>query len=405
MGVTTKRVWLAPLALAAVVAAVIVSIVLVTGSGNGHPSSSRPALLHLGADGGAVLAADSTADGDVSPGGSPYVLDGSLPDGQPEDQPVWRIAGADRAAADRVVTALGLEGTPTRIDGGWVLRAPDNNRLIVRDDGSWSFGMDCYADQPVSDEAADVMCATATAGGSGGAAVGAAPDASATPEPGDPPEPVDPPQTVPHPAPQLTAGPSTDDARSDAAAILEELGLTDARVTVSPGTPTTMVQAAYDVHGISTVGFTTTLSFDGDDQLVTGDGWLPDIVQGDSYPVVTAQRAFELLQQQPRPMLEMCMRRTDGKPGCADIPPTVITGATLGLSMAQDGGHPTLVPAWLFSVKGQVEPLVQIAVEASYLAPPATASDDPTETPPNPGVPPNGGETKPVVTPVGASPA
>jgi hypothetical protein len=199
--------------------------------------------------------------------------------------------------------------------------------------------------------------------------------------------------------PAFTDGPTASAARADADAILSRLGLADARVTATEGTPTTTVQASYDVHGTTTIGFSTTLSFDGNDQLVSGDGWLPDVVQGDTYPVVTAQRAFELLQQQPRPMMEMCLRRPDGQPGCADIPPTVITGATLGLSMAQDDGRPTLVPAWLFTVKGQDEPLAQIAVEPTYLAPPTTATDDPSA------VPPSSGDTKPVVTPAGASPA
>jgi hypothetical protein len=67
--------------------------------------------------------------------------------------------------------------------------------------------------------------------------------------------------------------------------------------------------------------------------------------------------------------------------------------------MAQDDGRPTLVPAWLFTVKGQDEPLAQIAVEPTYLAPPTTATDDPSA------VPPSSGDTKPVVTPAGASPA
>ena len=404
---TTRRVWLVPLALAAAVTAVIVSVFALTGSGKGPHTSSRPALLHLATDTAAVRAAVGapTAGGDVTPGGSPYVLDGALPDGQPADQLVWRVGSADADAAGRIADALSLDGSPTRIDGGWVLRAPHGNRLLVRDDGSWSFGMDCYAGQPVSDESADVMCAAAASGSGGSVAAPppddapadqpSAPDATASPDPGNPPEPVDPPQ----PMPTFTNGPTSSTARADADPILRQLGLADARVTVSEGTPTTSVQASYDVHGTTTVGFTTTLSFNGDDQLVTADGWLSDVAQGDSYPVITAQRAFDLLQQQPRPMLEMCMRRPDGKPGCADIPPTVITGAALGLSMAQDGGRPTLVPSWLFTVKGQDEPLVQIAVEPSYLAPPVTATDDPTAEPPG------GGDTKPVVTPVGASPA
>ena len=45
--------------------------------------------------------------------------------------------------------ALGLSGSPTRVDGGWALR-DGANRLVVRDNGSWSYGMDCAPDQPVS---------------------------------------------------------------------------------------------------------------------------------------------------------------------------------------------------------------------------------------------------------------
>src|SRR5207302_10359590 len=151
-------------------------------------------------------------NGDVKPGSAPYVLDGTLPDGQPADRPVWRVGDADRHAASRVARALHLDETPTRIDGGWVLRSGGDNRLLVRDDGSWSYGMDCFADQPVSDEKPGVMCASAA----GGVAVAA-----------PPPEPVDPPQR----APTFIAGPSAADARADAAPILDALGLADARMT------------------------------------------------------------------------------------------------------------------------------------------------------------------------------
>lgn len=382
---TAKRGWLAPLALAVVVAAVITTVVLLARSGSAPESSSRPALLHLAGVGAPVEAAASG----IASGGSRYVLAGKLPDGQPADQLVWRVTPADSVAARRVARALRLDGEPTRIKGGWVLRAPHANRLLVRADGSWSFGMDCFAGSPIEAESADVMCASAvggTASAAGGSSNGTAPAVTASPRPTDAPEPVDPPQTLPAPA----RGPTSAEALRAAGPILDALGLADARATVTDGLPATTVQAAYDVHGTTTVGFTTTLTFGGRDQLVAGDGWLPAVSEGDRYPVVTAQRAYELLKQQPRPMLEMCMRRPDGKPGCADFPPTVITGATLGLSMAQDNGRPTVVPAWLFSVKGQKEPLVQVAVEPSYLAPPATT--------PKP-------DTKPVVTPVGVSPA
>ena len=391
----------APIALAAAVVAIVVAVTTVVGSGGGT-RSGRPALLHLTVNAGAALAgaepaADKGGSNGGSPGGSPYVLDGTLPADRPADQPVWRLTGADSAAAARVARALGLAGDPTRVDAGWVLRASGGLRLAVREDGSWSYGMDCFAGRPIADESLDVMCATATGSGT------AAPPASG----GDP---VDPPQTVP-------PGPSADKARAAAAPMLDALGLADARLTVNEGSPTTSVQASYDVHGTPTVGLTTTLSFTGNGELATGDGWFVDVTRGDSYPVVSAQRAFELLKEQPRPMLEMCLRRPDGKPGCADIPPTVITGATLGLAMAQDAGRPTLVPAWLFTVRDQSEPLAQVAVEPSYLAPPPTPSGPPGSVPPNGGTgsgssgsgsepgSPGPPDTKPVVTPEGASPA
>src|SRR3954454_10236294 len=392
-----RSVW-APVALAVAVVAVIVGVTVAV-RGGGGTTSKHPALLRLAGDGiqARSAGAPAGADSGVRPGGSAYVVDGALPTKQPADQTVWRITAADDDAAAHAARALGLDGTPTRVDGGWVLRASRDLRLAVRDDGSWSYGLDCLAGQPVEDERLDVMCASATgvavappAPDSPDASTGTADDAAPTPPP----------------------GPAAADARTLATPILRALGVVDGRTTVTEGTPTTTVRASYDVDGMTTVGLTTTLSFAGDSRLATGDGWLTDLTKGDSYPVITAPRAFELLREQPRPMIEMCMRRSDGKPGCADIPPTVITGATLGLAMAQDAGRPTLVPAWLFTVKGQDELLAQIAVAPAYLAPPATATDTPATAQPDDGGAPAssapGGsspgypgppDTKPVVTP------
>src|SRR3954468_18789431 len=410
-----RSVW-APVALAIAVVAVIVGVTVAV-HGGGGTTSKRPALLRLAGDGVQARAARAPAGADSGgrPAGSPHVIHGALPTEQPADQPVWRITAADADAAAHVARALGLDGSPTPVDGGWVLRASQDLRLAVRDDGSWSYGLDCLADQPVRDEKLDVMCASASVT----AVAPAAPDSpDASTGAAD--------DTVPTPAP----GPDAADARALAAPILRALGLSDAGVTVSEGTPTTTVQASYDVDGMRTVGLTTTLSFTGDARLATADGWLTDLTKGDSYPVITAPRAFELLREQPRPMIEMCLRRSDGKPGCADIPPTVITGATLGLTMAADAGRPTLVPAWLFTGEGQGEalsqgggggePLSQVAVEPSYVAAPATATDTPVSVPPDGGkgggangTEPGGSspgypgppDTKPVVTPEGESPA
>ena len=76
----------------------------------------------------------------------------------------------------------------------------------------------------------------------------------------------------------------------------------------------------------------------------------------------------------------MCAVRKDGKPGCEPIPPTVITGASLGLSLRHELGQPLLVPSWLFSIKGSTEPASIVAVDPHWLKPPAT--DAPRPLPP-----------------------
>ena len=107
-----------------------------------------------------------------------------------------------------------------------------------------------------------------------------------------------------------------------------------------------------------------------DGSIDSGNGWIRKPQRGASYPLITAQRAFALLQQQPRPMMDMCMLRPDGKPGCAPIPPSEVTGATLGLTLDYDENKPMLVPAWLFAVKGQDIPVAQVAVQPQFLATP-----------------------------------
>src|SRR6059058_4107861 len=114
------------------------------------------------------------------------------------------------------------------------------------------------------------------------------------------------------------------------APVLARLGLGDARVTVWPGDPTATVQASPVIDGLDTVGWVTSLQIDGDGAVVWADGWINAATRGDSYPVISAAGAFDQLKEQPRPMMEMCALRKDGKPGCADIPPTTVTGAALG---------------------------------------------------------------------------
>jgi hypothetical protein len=333
----------------------------------------KPPLLHLTSQSSAKATA---AAGIAEPAGggsqaSGYVLSGSLPTGQPSDQPVFRPAKATKSAAEHIATALRLDGTPTRIDSGWVLRAPDTMRLIVNDSGSWSFGMDCFAGQPIDKESADVMCASASGGGVATAVPAPPPTTQTSPKP--PSGPVPPPAVV-TPPPTPPPGPSEQEASQDAQTILTALGLANAHVTVQQGSPTSYVSADPTLDGKPTVGWTTSLEFDNDNKLVSGNGWSTDARQGDSYPVITAQRAFELLKSTPIAYPMLCAVRKDGKPGCEPPQPMKVTGAALGLMMDQDQAGAILVPAWLFDVEGQSRPTAQIAIDPAYLAPPPTPS-------------------------------
>ena len=316
--------------------------------------------------------AGGTADGtgaDVA--GDPYALTGTLPEGTPADQPLWRLRSATADDAQHVADALGLSGSPTRVHGGWAQR-DGSNRLIVMDNGNWSYGLDCSPDTPVADEDINVGCAVASAGG---VAVGAPEDSGTGGGSSDgtvSPEPV--------PVPSISPGPSESEARSVAGALFDRLGLDNPTITVFSGDPISTVQASPSVDGKQASGWFTTVEVDGSSTVVSAYGWITQPTRDADYPVISAQRAFDLLQQQPRPMMMLCAQRKDGKPGCADIPPTEITGATLGLMLDQDGNDSVLVPAWLFSIKGQDDPVTQIAIDPSYLAQPTPPSPEPIQS-------------------------
>lgn len=343
----TLRRWTVPLSVAVVVAGVIVLAAWLAGgsSSSDARSSAVPRMLHLASSGQreTAMGVSSTASGTPANVGEPYKLTGTLPEGTPADQPVWRLATADVDDAQHVADALQLEGTPTPVHGGWALRDGDN-RLIVRDDGNWSYGMDCSPDTPVADEDVNVGCAVAASGGT---------TASSPP---------------PAPVPTYSPGPSDSDARAVAGAVFDRLGVDNPTVTVYSSDPISTVQASLSVEGRQASGWFTTVQIDGRDTVVSADGWVTQPQRGDDYPVISAQRAFDLLQQQPRPMLMMCAQRRDGKPGCADIRPTEVTGATLGVMLDRDNDKPVLVPAWLFGIEGQDDPVAQLAVDPSYLA-------------------------------------
>ena len=384
-------------------ALVAVALLAAAACGNQVATGGKPPLLHLNSQ------TSSRAMGVAEPaapagGGGGYVLTGTLPSGQPSDQPVYRPAKATKAGAERIAGALTLRGTPTRISGGWVLRAPDTMRLIVTDSGSWSFGMDCFADQPIEKESVDVMCASASGGGVAVGTATVAPPATAAPPPTA--KPPTPGASKPTPAPVVTTyptpppGPPEQQARQDAQPILAALGLADTTVTVQPSSPTSYVSANPTIDGKPTSGWTTSLVFDNNDKLVSANGWITDTTKGDSYPVITAQRAFDLLKQTPIAYPLLCQVRKDGKGGCEPPQPMKVAGATLGLMLDADLKGPLLVPAWLFTVEGQSQPTPQLAIDPSYIAKPAPPT-------PQPGGPVNSTSPKavPPAPPATAAPA
>jgi hypothetical protein len=365
----TLRRWTVPLSVAVVVAGLIVLAVWLArgGSTSDVRSSAPPRTLHLASSGQqeTAMAASSTAGGTAADVGEPYTLTGTLPEGTPGDQPVWRMRTATAADTRRVADALTLTGSLTRVHGGWALRDGDN-RLVVRDDGNWSYGMDCSPDTPVADEDINTGCAVASAGA---VAVGAPEDGGGTVSS---PEPV--------PVPTYPPGPSDSEARAVAGALFDRLGLDNPTIVVYGGDPSSTVQGSPTIDGKQTSGWFTTVQVDNSDAIVSADGWITQPERDADYPVISAQRAFDLLQQQPRPMMMLCAQRKDGKPGCADIPPTEVTGATLGVMLDQDNSKPVLVPAWLFSIKGQDDPVAQIAVDPSYLAQPTPPQPEPVQS-------------------------
>ena len=411
---TDAKVW-APVATFVAVLGVGAAAVLTGGGGDG--GGPRPLRL---ADAG-VAAADSAKLGAPVAGGTAggYTLTGSLPEGRPDDAPTWTLPGGAGPAAPvaRLATALG-EGTPTRQGEGW--RA--GGLTVSGDPGrSWWWSSCGSPDDAVASDGA-VGCAVAAPGAvsSGGGSAGSATTPVAGKALAGPAVTVLPPTctiaatqpdgtpltdqelreaeshcpvssggttTVPPPLhsnpplPPLPAPPTpTEDAvRRAVAPVLDALGLTGADVQVYAGGGTATVRPS--VGGVEVSGLATTISVDADAKVVGGSGWLASPERADTYPLVTAQEAFDALPPTARPLV--CAVTPDG--GCKEPGPVEITGAHLGLTVAplREGGQ-VLVPAWLFDVKGSTEPVAAVAVQPQFLL-----KDDPTPSEPavEPGTP------------------
>ena len=358
---------IAPLAASLLVVLLLVGVALAvrdTGrSDSGSGPGGTPPLLHLSTPSGAV-ALDA-----VSAGRSRYVPAGPLPAGRPQPDAVYRF-GADRAPAGlvrRLASALSVPGTPARTPTGWQLGI-DHRILTVRDGGGWAWTLgpsEVVADSPV-------QCVRA-------------------PCPFETPNSDSKDRGQPAPSPAI--------AERIATAALTALGLPAEDLTTAGTGPLRQVRAPRPVGGLDTDGFSTTLSIGADRRIYAGTGWLGQAARkGPSYPLVSAAEAYKRLQDPPYPEILLCRPQKGG--GCAPTPQVRVTGAKLGLMMASDSARPLLVPAWLFRIEGQVDPVAVVAIESRYLSTPATPKP-PNSTGQDPGT--GGGSLPQSVAPAAPS--
>ena len=205
---------------------------------------------------------------------------------------------------------------------------------------------------------------------------------------------------------------SQDAVRAAVEPVFQALGLdlAEARVEGWPYGGAATLGAT--VGGLDVVGMTTSVQVARDGTVQGAGGFLAVPDKGDSYPLVTAQDAYDELP----PMMTalgaaemMCPVTPDGK-GCPQPQPVEITGARLGLLLQPmvDGGQ-ALVPAWLFEAKGWSEPLAVVAVQKQYLPEPEqpTARPEPgASTEPDPGTEPGTDPgTEPGTEPTAVPPA
>lgn len=348
--------------------------------GDGTPP---PLALDGYTDGGS----NGIAPGEPDPNGVTYRAAGDLPDG-PDSAAVHTVTGAVTAAeVARLAKALGVEGVPTAEGEAWqVGAAGDGSEPVLRVNrqapGTWTFNR--YT--PGTDNCQKVdVCSSGTAEG------------------GDP--------------------VSEAVARKAAAPVLKAVGQDDAKLDAGQLMGAVrVVNADPEVGGLPTYGWSTGIQVGADGQVVGGSGNLKKPVKSDTYPVVDAERALELLNGSGQSVgterggIGGCTGPVplEGENGAAGEKGTVVAdetpcermtalpkpeavtveNAVFGLASHPVDGHPALVPSWMFEVRptgaGDSYTVTHPAVDPAYLASPEPRSE-PTERPGGPGdTPPTG---------------
>ncbi|MEV8626602.1 hypothetical protein [Streptomyces sp. NPDC051079] len=346
------------------------------GGGGAKTAPAAPPMLNLDEKGDR---GPGIAPGEPDPGGGPsgtvYRAGVPLPQGPSEaavHRPEGRIGAAD---VTRLAKALGMSGTPRLVGEVWRL-GPDRDESGPRLDvsakapGSWTYSQ--YQGGPVGD--------TCLKG-------------KACPPPGE---------AVP---PRGGSPVSEAAAKAAVAPVLKATGQDDAKLDARQlmNGSVRVVNADPVVGGLPTYGWSTGVHVGPDGSLVAGSGRLTEPPAGDTYPVVGAQKALDELNKAAKGTGPIGIGgcATDPPAGAADTagerpdlpcrttadaaPPQVVTvtGARFGLAAQYVDGEQVLVPAWLFEAREKpgTAPytVVRTAVDARYLAPPASSSPPPDQ--------------------------
>lgn len=370
---------LRPLIAAAAVVAVVLALI-----GGAYVLRSRkgptaPPVLHLASVAGAssgvpAASAGGTAVRGGAPGtnnvqGSGWQLVGALPTGPATSQvrqvPAGPVTGA---LVTTLARALAMKGQPVHVAGGWYLVSGTTQLSVSELSGrQWVYTDQRCINGPVADLQLGADCAmasapppVATAPGGGAAARS---NGSVNPPTSAAPVPLPTPAPLPASIASAIAGP-----------VLAAVGINVAAAHVEPAGDGVSLNFSPTMAGLQVVGLDTSVSVGGNRQIVDATGWLATSSPGPTYPLISARAAYNQLKAEPQPMMALAMRCriVAGQQGCLATPERVVTGATLGLTKAYStGGEILLVPAWLFHLRGQQDPMTIVAVAGAYLGQPA----------------------------------
>lgn len=239
------------------------------------------------------------------------------------------------ATVTRLAAALGLSGTTARHAHGVVVDSTGGT-LRVRDGGAWSYTRhdELCPGQQVDVDSPDLNGVAASC------AVGPDTAAAKAKAPRDP--------------------------KATAAPVLDAAGVGSTTATVDAYGDEATVSVAPVVGGAATVGLTTAVVVDAQG-VRSAYGVLGEPSEGPAYPLISAAQGLDQLRAAPRPEIAISCPLGSTCPG---VGPQRITGASLGLMVAWDGGEQILVPAWLYDVDASTVPLPVVAVADRYLADP-----------------------------------